>query len=104
MEIIEILKNRRSIIKVTDNERKLILDCLEMYKSKTGKDESYEIDKLKYNVIDQNEIINISKLEANTIREILHKVGAFSEEINTLINGLQRLLDLIGDAQSTDSQ
>jgi hypothetical protein len=102
VEIIQILKNRRSIIKVTENERRLILDCLEMYKSKIGKDESYEIDKLKYNVIDQNEIINISKAEANVIREILHKVGAFSQEINELINVLKNLLELIDDAQSID--
>jgi hypothetical protein len=104
MEIIEILKNRRSIIRVTDNERRLILDCLEMYKSKIGKDESHEIDKLKYNVIDQNEIINISKAEANAIREVLHKIGAFSEEINALINVFQRLINLIDDAQAIDAQ
>ena len=34
-------------------------------------DESYVIDKLKYNVIDQNERINISKLEAYTLQEVL---------------------------------
>jgi hypothetical protein len=45
MEIIEINKNRRSIVEITDDERRLILDCLEIYKSKIGKDEMYEIDK-----------------------------------------------------------
>ena len=39
MEIIEINKNRRSIVKITEDERKLILDCLEMYKSKIGKED-----------------------------------------------------------------
>ena len=104
MEIVEVLKNRRSIIKVTDNERRLILDCLEMYKSKVGKEESHEIDKLKYDIIDQNEIINISKAEANAIREILHKIGAFSDEINALINVFQRLINSIDDTQSIGSQ
>ena len=102
MEIIEINKNRRSIVKITDDERRLILDCLEIYKSKIGKDESYEIDKLKYNVIDQNERISISKLEAYTIREVLHKVGAFTKEINNLINVIQYLIDQISDEQSID--
>ena len=48
MEIIEINKNKRSIVKISDDERRLILDCLEIYKPKVGKDERYEIDKLKY--------------------------------------------------------
>jgi hypothetical protein len=97
MEILEINKNRRSIIKITDNERRLILNCLEIYKSKIGKDERYEIDKLKYNVIDQNEKISISKLEAYTIRDVLHKIGAFTKEINDLINVIQYLIDQISD-------
>ena len=97
MEIIEINKNRRSIVEITDDERRLILDCLEIYKSKTGKDKSHEIDKLKYNVIDQNERISISKLEAYTIQEVLHKVGAFKKEINDLIKVLQDLIDKISD-------
>ena len=101
MEIIEINKNRRSIVEITDDERRLILDCLEIYKSKigkdVGKDERYEIDKLKYNVIDQKERISISKLEAYTIQEVLHKVGAFKKEINDLIKVLQDLIDKISD-------
>ncbi|KPK46180.1 MAG: hypothetical protein AMK74_01040 [Nitrospira bacterium SM23_35] len=97
MEILEINKNRRSIVKITDNERRLILNCLEIYKSKIGKDERYEIDKLKYNVIDQNEKISISKLEAYTIRDVLHKIGAFTKEINDLINVIQYLIDQISD-------
>ncbi len=104
MEIIQILENTIAKIRVTENERRLILDCLEMYKSKTGKEESPEIDNLKYNVIDQNETINISKAEANAIREILHKIGAFSKEINTLINDIKHLLDRIDDMKSMDSQ
>jgi small-conductance mechanosensitive channel len=100
MEILEINKDRRSVVKITDEERRLILDCLEMYKSKTGNKESQEMDKLKYNVIDQNEKISISKSEAYTIREVLHEVGAFSEEINDLINVLQNLIDQISDEQS----
>ena len=102
MEIIEINKNRRSIVKITDDERRLILDCLEMYKSKIGNDEKYEIDKLKYNVIDQNERISISKPEAHTIREVLHKVGAFTKEINDVIKVIQNLIDQISDEQSID--
>ena len=97
MEIIEINKNRRSIVKITDDERRLILDCLEIYKSKLGKDDSYEIDKLKYNVIDQNERISISKNEAFTIQEVLHKVGAFTKEINDLIKVIQYLIDQISN-------
>jgi len=104
MEIIEINKNRRSIVKITENERRLILDCLEIYKSKIGKDERYEIDKLKYNVIDQNEKISISKLEAYTIRDVLHKVGAFTKEINNLINVIQYLIDQISEEQSIDPE
>ena len=91
MEILEIRKKQRSVVKITENERKLILDCLEMRKSKAGREESREIDRLKYGVIDQNERIRISKSEANAIREILHDVGAFSKEINDLIHLLQRL-------------
>jgi len=106
MEIIEINKKRRSIVEITDDERRLILDCLEIYKSKigkdVGKDERYEIDKLKYNVIDQNERIHISKHEAYTIREVLHKVGAFTEEINDVINVIQYLIDQISDEQSAE--
>jgi hypothetical protein len=101
MEIIEINKNRRSIVKITEDERRLILDCLEIYKSKIGKAESYEIDKLKYNVIDQNENISLSKLEAYAIRDVLHKVGAFTKEINDLINVIQYLIDQISDEQSS---
>jgi hypothetical protein len=97
MEILEINKNRRSIVEITQDERRLILDCLEMYKSKTGKVESHEIDKLKYNVIDQNERISISKHEAFTIQEVLHKVGAFTKEINDLIKVMQYLIDEISD-------
>jgi hypothetical protein len=97
MEILEINKNRRSIVEITEDERRLILDCLEMYKSKTGKVESHEIDKLKYNVIDQNERISISKHEAFTIQEVLHKVGAFTKEINDLIKVMQYLIDEISD-------
>ena len=97
MEIIEINKTRRSIVEVTDDERRLILDCLEIYKSKVGKDKSYEIDKLKYNVIDQNERISISKHEAFTIQEVLHKVGAFSNEINDLVKAMQYLINQISD-------
>jgi hypothetical protein len=78
MEIIEINKNKRSIVKISDDERRLILDCLEIYKLKVGKDERYEIDKLKYNVIDQNERISISKLEAYTIREVLYNTRGTS--------------------------
>ena len=100
MVIIEINKHDKSIVKITDNERRLILDCLEMYKSKTGKEESLDIDELKYEVIDQNERIKISKRDAYTIREVLHKVGAFSKEINDLINVLQKLIDQISDEQS----
>jgi hypothetical protein len=95
MEIIEINKNRRSIVKITENERRLILDCLEMYKSQIGKVEKYEIDKLKYNVINQNERISISKFEAYTIQEVLNKVGAFSTEINDVIKVMQSLIDKI---------
>jgi hypothetical protein len=97
MEIIEINKNRRSIVKITDDERRLILDCLEIYKSKVGKDKGYEIDRLKYNVIDQNERINISKHEAFTIQEILHRIGAFTKEINDLIKVIQYLINQISD-------
>jgi hypothetical protein len=97
MEIIEINKNRRSIVEITDDERRLILDCLEMYKSKTGKNKSYEMDKLKYNVIDQNDRISISKHEAFTIQEVLHTVGAFTKEINDLIKVIQLLIDKISD-------
>jgi len=97
MEILEINKNRRSIVEITDDERRLMLDCLEMYKSKIGKIESHEIDKLKYNVIDQNERISISKHEAFTIQEVLHKVGAFTKEINDLIKVMQYLIDEISD-------
>jgi hypothetical protein len=108
MEIIEINEKRRSIVEITDDERRLILDCLEIYKSKigkdVGKDERYEIDKLKYNVIDQNERISISKLEAYTIREVLHKVGAFTKEINDLINVIQYLIDQISDEQSAEQK
>jgi small-conductance mechanosensitive channel len=100
MEILEINKAERSIVKITDNERRLILDCLEMYKSKIGKKESLDIDKLKYDVIDQNERIKISKRDAYTIREVLHEVGAFSKEINDLINVLQTLIDQISDEQT----
>jgi len=95
MEIIEINKNRRSIVKITEDERKLILDCLEIYKSKIGKDEIYEIDKLKYNVINQNERISISKLEVYKIQEVLNKVGAFTTGINDLIKVFQYLVDKI---------
>jgi len=102
MEIIEINKNRRSIVRITDDERRLILDCLEIYKSKIGKGERYKIDKLKYNVIDQNERISISKLEAYTIRDVLHKIGAFTKEINDLINVIQYLIDQISDKQSIE--
>ena len=102
MEIIEINKNKRSIVKITDDERILILDCLEIYKSKVGKDERYEIDKLKYNVIDQNERISISKPEAYTIREVLYEVGAFTEEMTDLINVIKYLIDQISDEQSID--
>ena len=104
MEILEIHKDRRSIVRITDDERRLILDCLEIYKSKIGKVESYEIDKLKYNVIDQNERISISRREAHAIREVLHEVGAFSEEINDLINVLQYLIEQISDEQSVDPE
>ena len=108
MEIIEINKKRRSIVEITDDERRLILDCLEIYKSKigkdVGKDERYEIDKLKYNVIDQNERISISKPEAYTIREVLYEVGAFTEEITDLINVIQYLIDQISDKQSDDQK
>jgi small-conductance mechanosensitive channel len=100
MEILEINKDKRSIVKITDDERRLILDCLEIFKSRIGKEESHEIDKLKYNVIDQNDRISISKSEAYTIREVLHKVGAFSKEINDLINVLQNLINQISDEQS----
>ena len=102
MEIIEINKNKRSIVKITDDERRLILDCLEIYKSKIGKEEKYEIEKLKYNVIDQNERISISKLEAYTIREVLHEIGAFTEEMTDLINVIKYLIDQISDEQSID--
>ena len=102
MEILEINKNKRSIVKITDDERRLILDCLEIYKSKIGKDEKYEIDKLKYNVINQNERISISKLEAYSIQEALHEVGAFTKEINDLINVIQYLIDQISGEQSID--
>jgi hypothetical protein len=95
VEIIEINKNRRSIVKITEDERRLILDCLEMYKSKIGKEERYEIDKLKYNVINQNERISMSKFEAYTIQEVLNKVGAFTTEINDIIKVLQYLIDKI---------
>jgi hypothetical protein len=97
MEIIEINKNRRSIVEITDDERRLILDCLEIYQSKVGKDKSYEIDKLKYNVIDQNDRISISNHEAFTIQEVLHKIGAFTKEINDLIKVIQHLIDQISD-------
>jgi hypothetical protein len=50
----------------------------------TEKGESHDIDKLKYNVIDQNESIKISKRDAYTIREVLHKMGAFTKESNDL--------------------
>jgi hypothetical protein len=102
MEILEINKNKRSIVEITDDERRLILDCLEIYKSKVGKDESHEIDKLKYNVIDQNERISISKQEAYTIQEVLHMAGAFTKEINDVIKVLQYLIDQISDEQSVD--
>jgi len=102
MKIIEINKNRRSIVEITENERRLILDCLDIYKSKIGKDERYEIDKLKYNVINQNERISISKLEAYTIRNVLHTVGAFTKEINDLIKVIQYLIDQISDEQSIE--
>ena len=95
MEIIEINKNRRSIVKITEDERRLILDCLEMYKSKIGKEERYEIDKLKYNVINQNERISMSKFEAYTIQDVLNKVGAFTTEINDIIKVMQYLIDRI---------
>jgi hypothetical protein len=97
MQIIEINKNRRSIVEITDDERRLILDCLEIYKSKIGKDKSYEIDKLKYNVIDQNERISISKHEAYIIQDVLHMVGAFKKEINDLIKTIQYLINQISD-------
>ena len=102
MEIIEIHKNRRSIVEITENERRLILDCLEIYKSKMGKEKSHEIDKLKYNVIDQNERISMSKQEAFTIQEVLHKVGAFSKEINDLIKVIQYLINEISDEQTVN--
>jgi small-conductance mechanosensitive channel len=100
MEILEINSSERSIVKITNDERRLILDCLEMYKSKIGKKENPDIDKLKYDVIDQNERIKISKRDANTIREVLHTVGAFSKEINDLINVLQTLINQISDEQT----
>ena len=97
VEIVEIHKNRRSLIEISENERRLILDCLEIFKSKVGKDKSYDIDKLKYNVIDQNKIISISRHEAFTIQEVLQKVGAFTKEINDVIKALQYLIDQISD-------
>ena len=92
MEILEINKNKRSIVKITDDETR----------RKIGKDEKYEIDKLKYNVINQNERISISKLEAYSIQEALHEVGAFTKEINDLINVIQYLIDQISGEQSID--
>jgi len=100
VEILEIHKSRRSLVEITENERRLILDCLEIVKSKAGKDKSHEIDRLKYNVIDQNEIISISRHEAFTIQEVLHKVGAFTKEINDVIKAFQYLIDQISDEQS----
>jgi len=97
MEIVEINKNRRSIVEITDDERRLILDCLEIYKTKSDHVESHEIDELKYNVIDQNERISISKQEAYTIQDVLHTAGAFSKEINDLIKVIQYLIDQISD-------
>ena len=102
MEILEMHKSRRSLIEITEDERRLILDCLEIVKSKAGKDKSHEIDRLKYNVIDQNEIISIARHEAFTIQEVLHKVGAFTKEINDLIKAFQYLIDQISDEQSVN--